>query len=47
MSEQPLNPIESRPPLPFTYSRSQRILLLREAGGNRVLCMEDTRQCIT
>lgn len=42
MSEQPLNPIESRPPLPFTYSRSQRILLLREAGGNRVLCMEDT-----
>lgn len=41
MSE-PLNIIESRPLLPFAYSRAQKILLLREANSNRVLCMDNT-----
>ncbi|EOL5164034.1 GspE/PulE family protein, partial [Escherichia coli] len=36
------NVSESRPLLPFSFSRTQRILLLREQEGNRVFCMEDT-----
>lgn len=37
-----MNMAESRPPLPFSYARAQRILLLREQNGCRVLCMADT-----
>ncbi|ENG9334287.1 Flp pilus assembly complex ATPase component TadA, partial [Escherichia coli] len=36
------NVSESRPLLPFSFSRTQRILLLREQEGNQVFCMEDT-----
>ncbi|EFG3900086.1 Flp pilus assembly complex ATPase component TadA, partial [Escherichia coli] len=42
MSRVVQNVSESRPLLPFSFSRTQRILLLREQEGNRVFCMEDT-----
>lgn len=42
MSSTQMNTPESRPPLPFSYARAQRILLLRGQTGCRVLCMADT-----
>lgn len=37
-----LNAAESRPQLSFSYARAQRVILLREQDGCRVLCMADT-----
>ncbi|CAG9435297.1 type II secretion system ATPase GspE [Providencia alcalifaciens] len=42
MSTLLLNAAESRPLLSFAYSRAQRVLLLSEEDGYRVLCVADT-----
>ncbi len=42
MSSVVQNVSASRPLLPFSFSRTQRVLLLREQEENRVFCMEDT-----
>lgn len=42
MINAPLDAAELRPQLPFAYARAQRILLLRDRDGCRVLCVADT-----
>ncbi|HBA9101136.1 TPA: type II secretion system ATPase GspE [Escherichia coli] len=42
MSRAVQNVSESRPLLPFSFSRTQRILLLRDQEGDRVFCIADT-----
>ncbi|HAH6339339.1 TPA: type II secretion system ATPase GspE [Escherichia coli] len=42
MNKEPLSVVDSHPSLPFAYARAQRVLLLREAEGTRLLCVADT-----